>query len=258
MMILAVLLQAAPVAPTVTLSEARTMSPTALAERLLAGKVHGPVVDAIVNGRGLVPPTASVMRVWLVERMVPFNATLCRSHVHEIEMGGSDPKVEPWAQPVPTHPVRIEQHDRLWVPPGGQATMTTCAVAPATASGFQARGLGLEASATVVDQARRAFAPDRSRAITVTCRGDRGVCGPDPRATLAAIDWRSLGLVEEVSADEEAYYSGDTRPGTKAWGPARVKFTFPWAAHGQTWEITVTRTPRIVAVQMNAEIIIYH
>ncbi len=113
MLILAILLQAGSAAPAVTLAEAKAMSPAALADRLLAHTDHGPIVDAIINGRGLTPPSASVNRVWLVELMVPFDARTCRSHVHELDMGSKDPAANPYAQPVVTHPIEIGQYDRL-------------------------------------------------------------------------------------------------------------------------------------------------
>jgi hypothetical protein len=256
-MIVALLLQAAlPAAPTITLAEARSMSPAALAGRLLPGEKHGPIVDAIVNGRGLRPPSASVNRVWLVEQMVPFDATTCRSHVFQIEMGHSDPSAKLWSQSLPTHPVKIEQYDRLWVPPNGAATVPACAAAPAQASGFDDGGLGLAQAATLVQQARAAF--KTRRRLKIRCRGKHDLCGTNPRRTLAGIDWSLLGSVEQVDPKGEPYSLGDPKPEDAAWGPRHVQFTFPYAAGGATWEITVDRAPEIKSVRMRASTVIYH
>lgn len=234
------------------------MSTAALADRLLSNKDHGPIVDAIINGRGLTPPSESVNRVWLVEQMVPFNAKTCRSHVYELEMGSNDPTAKPYAQPVATHPIKIEQYDRLWVPPSGEANVATCAAAPAQASGFGDGGLGLEEAAALVEQARTTFSNAKVRGIKVKCRGEHNACGSDPRKALSTIDWSALGSVEQVSASGEPYYIGDVKPQDAAWGPAYVQFTFPYAASGATWEITVKRTPKIVNVRMLAQTVIYH
>ncbi len=233
------------------------MSPSALADRLLANQDHAPVVDAIINGRGLTPPSESVNRVWLVERMVPFNSRICRSHVFNIEMGSSDPAAKPWSQSVSTHPVKIEQYDRLWAPPTAAATTAACAAAPAQASGFYDGGLGLERAADLVEQARTAFLSNRARSFTVSCRGERDACGKNPRKTLSAIDWSSLGMVEQVTPRGEPYYVGDPSPEDAAWGPSNVQFTFPYAAGGATWVITIRRSPQIVAVRMEAQTIVY-
>ena len=259
-MIIAFLLQAAsPAVATVTLSEARAMSPSALADRLLPKQEHGPIVDAIVNGRGaLTPPSESVNRVWLVERMVPFDAWTCRSHVYNIEMESSDPVATSWSKAVPTHPTRIEQYDRLWIPKTRKATVATCAAAPAQASGFSDGGLGLGRAASLVEQARKAFAAAaRSPKYSIECEGERDACGKSPKSTLAAIDWSSLGVVEQVKANGEPFYGGDSKPVDPAWGPARIQFTFPYAAGGATWVITVDRAPDITAVRMEARSIIY-
>jgi len=234
------------------------MSPSALADRLLAGRVHGPIVDAIVNGRGLTPPSESVNRVWLVERMVPFNAKTCRSHVFELEMGSDDPAAKPYAQPIATYPIKIAQYDRLWVPPNGEATIASCAAAPAQASGFGDGGLGLQQAAELVEQARAAFAFPMSSRLSVKCRGEHHACGRDPKKALSTIDWNALGLVEQVSPRGETYYLGDVKPEDASWGPAYVRFTFPYAAGGATWKIIVKRKPKIVAVSMLAETVVYH
>jgi len=259
-MIIALLLQSASLAsPTLTLAEARGMSPSALADRLLPEHEHGPVVDAIINGRGLTPPSESVNRVWLVERMVPFDATVCRSHVFNIEMRPSDAALNPWTNALPTHPVNIEQYDRLWVPPAGAASVPACASAPARASGFSEGGLGLRQAANLVEQARSAFVlATRRRNIPVSCRGERGACRKGARRTLAEIDLSSLGLVEKHSPKGEPYYVGDKEPADAAWGPSHVQFTFPYAAEGATWVITVDRSPAITAVLMEARSIVYH
>jgi hypothetical protein len=225
MMITAFLLQAAlPTGPTVTLLEARTMSPSALAARLLPELKHGPIVDVIINGRGgLTPSSQSVVRVWLIEQMVPFDATTCRSHVFNVEMKSSDPAAKPRLTPLPTHPAEVEQYDRLWVPPVGKATTVSCAGAPAKASGFGVGGLGLREVADLVEQARTAFArAPRARKFTVSCKGERGACGIDSRKTLAAIDWSSLGFVEQVSPKGKPYYVGDQKPDAAASGPSHV------------------------------------
>ncbi|HMC91351.1 MAG TPA: hypothetical protein VKI45_02720, partial [Allosphingosinicella sp.] len=133
--LLLLLQAAAPDAPTITLAEAKGMSPAAVAARLLPGEKHGPIVDVILNGRGLTPPSENLDRVWLVEQMVPFDATTCRSHVFAIEMRRSDTFAGSGARAAPTHPVEIEQYDHLWVPPKGMATVAACAAAPARASG---------------------------------------------------------------------------------------------------------------------------
>lgn len=234
------------------------MSPSALAERLLGDQKHGPMVDAIINGRGLTPPSESVHRIWLVEQMVPFNRHLCRSHVFEIEMENSDPAAKPWSQPVPTHPATIEQYDRLWVPPTAPATPAVCAAAPAQTSGFHDGGLGLESASDLVEQARMAFHSNNLRSFTVSCRGERGACGKDPRKTLSLIDWSALGEVEKVTPRGEPYSVGDSIPKDAPWGPSNVQFTFPYAAAGATWVITVRRSPKIVAVRMEADTIVYH
>lgn len=257
-LILYLLLQAVSAAPAITLAEAQTMSPSALADRLLADRVHGPVVDAIINGGGVPPPSASVNRIWLAEQMVPLNATTCRSHVFEIEMGTSDPTARPYVQPVATHPIKIEQYDRLWVPPRGDANVATCAAAPAHASGFGTGGLGLEQAAALVEQARATFSNAKDREIKIRCRGEDRKCGNNPRTVLSALDWSALGLVEQVSSSGEPYYMGDVRPRNAAWGPAYVQFTFPYAASGATWEITIHRTPKIVDVRMLAQTVVYH
>ena len=259
-MIIAFLLQAAsPAVATVTLPEAKAMSPSALADRLLPRQEHGPIVDAIINGRGgLTPPSKSVNRVWLVERMVPFDKRLCRSHVFNIEMGSNDPAATSWSSALPTHPTQIEQYDRLWVPKTRKATIAACAAAPAQASGFSDAGLGLGRAASLVEQARRAFAAAaRLPTYTVKCEGERDACGKNPRSTLAAIDWSSLGLVEQVKANGEPFYSGDSKPADPAWGPSHVQFTFPYAASGATWVITIDRAPDVTAVRMEARSIIY-
>ncbi|WP_454885090.1 hypothetical protein [Sphingomonas oryzagri] len=258
-MIIAMLLQALSlVAPSVTLSEARAMSPSDLAARLLPEKDHGPVVDAIVNGRGgLTPPSQIVDRIWLVEQMVPFDTTICRSHVFNIEMGSDDPAAKPWLNPVPTHPVKVEQYDRLWVPPAGRATVATCAAAPAQASGFSHSGLDLREASNLVEQARSAFSSTGlHRKFTVYCRGQRDACGKDSKMTLAALDWSSLGMVELVTQKGEPYSLGDPNPVEGAPG-SHVQFTFPYAAKGATWVITVDRAPDIKAVRMEAHTIIY-
>ena len=256
-MIAALLLQAAlPAAPTITLAEANTMSPSALAARLLPDRPHRPVVDAIINGRGLTPPTQSVNRVWIVEQMVPYDTSLCRSHVYEIELKPKDPIAKTYAQAVPTQRVKIEGYDRLWVPPTGAATIATCAAAPSKESGFSDGGLGLQQAAALVEQARAAF--KAAQHLRISCRGERDICGKSPRRTLAALDWSSLGLVEQVTAKGESYYVGDPKPVDAAWGPAHVQFTFPYAADGETWVITVDRRPDIKRVRMEAQSIVYH
>lgn len=235
------------------------MSPEALADRLIADRKHGPIVDEIVNGRGgLIPPSESVNRVWLVEQMVPFDATLCRSHVFNIEMDSDDPAAKPYAEAIPTYPLKTEEYDRLWVPPAGEATVATCAAAPARASGFGTGGLGLQQAAALVEQARNAFEPaDRRGKFTISCKGKNGVCGSDPRMTLASIGWSALGLVEQVNAQGSPYYVGDRKPADAPWGPAHIQYTFPYAAGFATWVITVDRTPAITAVRMSAQAIIY-
>ena len=256
MMISPLIVQAAgPAVPSVTLAETKGMSPDALALRLLPDRQHGPMVDAIINGRGLTPPSASVNRVWLVEQMVPFDADVCRSHVFEIEMGSSDPAAKPYAQALPTHPIEIAEYDRLWVPPSGAANVSACAAAPAQASGFHDGGLGLRQAAALVVQARAAF--KAAGRLKIRCRGERGACGLDPRKTLRAIDWSSLGSVEQVDRKGETYSFGDPKPADAAWGPAHVQFTFPYAAKGATWVITVDRRPHIDAIRMQAETIVY-
>jgi len=259
MMILAFLSAAASAPTPISLAEARALSPSALADRLLPGQVHGPMVDAIVNGRGgLTPPSSSVNRVWLVERMVPFDATLCRSHIFHIDMAGDDPAANAWRDAVPTHPVKVDQYDRLWVPPGGKATETSCAAAPARESGFGVGRFSLRQAADLVEQARAAFAPGaRADRFRVDCKGDRGACGADPRATLAAIDWSALGFVEEVEPADAAGSVGDPQPKDAPRGRSHVQFTFPYAAGGATWVITVERSPKIVTVRMEAQTIIY-
>jgi hypothetical protein len=259
-MTIALILQAAsPAASTVTLAEARGMSPSALAARLLPEE-RSPFVDAIINGRSvLTPPGPSVNRVWLVEQMVPFDATVCRSHLFEIEMGADDPAANLYSTALPTHPVNIEQYDRLWVPPTGVATASACAAAPAEASGFGVGGLGLRQAAAVVEQARTSFAlAARHRNVTVSCRSERGACGESPGKTLASIDWSALGVVEQVTPEGERYDIRDPKPADPVWGAPHVRFTFPYAAgHGATWVITVDRAPDITAVRMEAESIIY-
>lgn len=256
-MIAALLLQAAlPAAPTITLAEANTMSPSALAARLLPERPHRPVVDAIINGRGLTPPSQSVNRVWIVEQMVPYDTKVCRSHVYEIELKPKNPTAKHFVQAVPTQRVKIEEYDRLWVPPTGAATIATCAAAPAKESGFSDGGLGLQQVAALVEQARTAF--KAAQHLRISCRGERDICGESPRRTLAALDWSSLGLVEQVTAEGESYYFGDPKPVDAAWGPAHVQFTFPYAANGATWVITVDRRPAIKRVRMEAQSIIYH
>ncbi|HMC91363.1 MAG TPA: hypothetical protein VKI45_02785, partial [Allosphingosinicella sp.] len=54
-----------------------------------------------------------------------------------------------------------------------------------------------------------------------------------------------LGSVEHVDAKGESYSFGDTKPEDPAWGPRHVQFTFPYAAHGATWIVTVDREPEI-------------
>ena len=259
-MIFALLLQAGSLPPTsVTLAEAQAMSPTALADRLMPDREPRPMVDAIINGRGaLTPPSESVYRLLLVEQMVPFDATLCRSHVFDIDMGSDDPAAKPYAEAVPTHPVKTEEYDRLWVPPTGVATAATCAAAPARASGFGAGGLGLKQAAALVEQARNAFAlAARRGGIAVRCKGEKGACGPNARKTLASIDWGSLGLVEQVNPKGDPYYLGDAKPADAPWGPAHVQFTFPYAAGAATWVVTVDRNPAIIAARMDAQLVIY-
>jgi hypothetical protein len=256
-MIAALLLQAAlPAAPAITLAEANSMSPSALAARLLPERPHRPVVDAIINGRGLRPPSQSVNRVWIVEQMVPYDTRLCRSHVYEIQLEPRDPTAKHYLQAVPTERVNIAEHDRLWVPPSEAATIATCAAAPAKASGFYDGGLGFQQAAAIVEQARTAF--KAAQHLKISCRGERGICGKSPRRTLAALDWSSLGLVEQVTAEGEPYFVGDPQPVDAAWGPAHVRFTFPFAADGATWVITVDRGPDIKRVRMEARSIVYH
>jgi hypothetical protein len=258
--IVALLLQAASLAvPTITLPEARTMSPSALGDRLLIGRAHGPIVDAIVNGRGgLTPPSQSVNRIWLVERMVPFDAMLCRSHVFDIEMGASDPAANHYRTSLPSHPVKIGQYDRLWMPAGGKATAANCAAAPPRQSGFGDGGLGLRQAADLVEQARAAvMRGPHEQKFSVDCHSERNACGVNARKTLAAIDWGRLGMVSAVKADGTDYYVGDRKPPDAKWGPSHVQFTFPYAAGGATWVITVDRSPDIVAVRMSAPMIIY-
>jgi hypothetical protein len=171
-------------------------------------------------------------------------------------MGSSDPSAHVWSQALPTHPVKIEQYDRLWVPPAGQATVPACAAAPAQASGFADGDLGLRQAAALVEQARAAF--KAAARLKISCSGERGACGSSPRRTLAVIDWSLLGLVEQVDAKGEHYSFGDPKPADAEWGPAHVQFTFPYAAaHGATWVITVDRGPDIKAVRMEADTIIY-
>jgi hypothetical protein len=256
-MIAFLLLQAAlPAAPTITLAEANAMSPLALAARLLPERAHRPVVDAIINGRGMTPPSKSVNRVWIIEQMLPFDASICRSHIYKIEMRPSDPAANPWVEAVPTRPVKIEEHDRLWVPPPKAATVAACAAAPAGASGFSDGGLGLRQAAALVQEARAAFKAQR---LKVNCVGEGGACGNSPRETLAAIDWSLLGFVEPIRPKGEPQsVGGDPKPVGPAWGPAHVQFTFPHAAGAATWVITVDRRPHIKAVRMEARSIIYH
>lgn len=232
------------------------MSPSALAARLLPDRAPRPVVDAIINGRGLTPPSESVNRVWIVEQMVPYDTKLCRSHVFEIELKPTDANAKPYAQAVPTQRVNIEEYDRLWVPPNGVATIATCAAAPAKESGFSHGGLGLQQAATLVEQARAAFKV--AQHLKISCRGEGDICGKSPRRTLAALNWSTLGLVEQVTAKGESYYVGDPEPVDAAWGAAHVQFTFPYAADGATWVITVDRRPDIKRVRMEAQSIIYH
>lgn len=261
-MILALLLQAiapaTPAANAVTLDEAKAMAPPALAARLLGDRAHGPIVHADINYR-FGPPTKTADRIWLVERMVPFDAATCRSHVYEIELKSGDPDAKPWTEGVPTRPVAIAERDRLWVPRGGKATAAACAAAPADESGFSDGGLGLERAAALVAEARAAFAlTGRPRSFNLSCRGERDACGKDPRQTLAAIDWGMLGLVEQVQPNGEPYFVGGPKPDDAPSGPAHVQFTFPYAAGGATWEITVKRSPRITAVRMEAAYVVYH
>lgn len=256
-MILALILQAA---SAVTLSEARAMSPSALAARLLPEQRHGPIVDAIVNGRGgLTPPSRSVNHVWLIEQMVPFDTVICRSHVFDIEMDAGDPAATPYTSALATHPVKVGQYDRLWVPRTGKASKATCAAAPATASGFGDGGFGSRQASNLVEQARAAFALSaRQQGFTVTCRGNRDVCGQSARETLAHLNWSLLGSLKQVDKHGEEYYVHDPRPVDAAWGPAHVQFTFPYAAtQGDTWVITVDRTPSIKAIHTEAQTIIY-
>ncbi len=258
-MMLALLLQAgSPLPPSVTLGEAAAMSPTSLAGRLMPDRKLGPIVDVIFNGQGaLTPPSKSLNRLWLVEQMVPFDATLCRSHVFNIEMK-SDPDAKPYVDAVPTHPVKIEEYDRLWVPPTGVATAATCAAAPAQESGFGTGGLSLQQAAALVAQARNAFAlAPRPGKIAISCKGDKGACGSNPRKTLAAIDWGTLAFVEQVNSKGDGYYVGDRKPADAPWGPAHVQFTFPYAADGATWVVTVDRKPAIAAARMDAQWAIY-
>lgn len=258
-MLIALLLQvASPAVPTVTLAEAREMSPSALAARLLPNEQLRPIVDTIINGRGLTPPSQNVNRLWLVEQMVPFDRAVCLSHVYKIEMGPDDPAANAYVTALPTHVVKIEQYGRLWAPPNGVATIAACAAAPAQASGFAENGLGLRQAATLAEQARTTFAfAAKSRNIDISCRGKRGACGKDPRKTLAAIDWTLLGLVEQVTPKGETYYMGDPKPKARAWGPSHVQFTFPYAAGGDSWVVTVTRAPDIKSVRMEAQTISY-
>lgn len=259
-MSIALIVLAGATAPTaVTLEEAQAMSPSMLAERLLPDTEHGPMVDAIVNGRGLLPPSQGVHRVWLVERMVPYDAKVCRSHVFNIEMGSSAPGASPWTSALPTHPIKVEQYDRLWMPPSGAASADTCAAAPPQESGFGHGGLGLERAAKLAVEARETFARSASRRrLRVSCKGERGVCGVDALTTLAKIDWSMLGTIAQVSPDSEPYHDGEAKPADADWGPSNVQFTFPYAAQGATWIITTTRRPKITQVKMEAIHIIYH
>jgi len=235
------------------------MSPTALADRLMPDRQPVAMVDAIVNGRGgVMPPSESVNRVWLFEQMVPFDATFCRSHIFNIKMGTDDPDARLYVQSVPTHPVEIKEDDRLWVPPTGVANVATCAAAPARESGFATSGFTLSQAAALVEQARDAFASAaRGRKITLRCDGEKGACGSTPGKTLASIDWGALGLVERVNWKGEPYYIDGADPVDGPLGPPHVQFTFPYAADGATWVITVDRTPAITAVRMDARLITY-
>ncbi len=257
-LIWALLLQAASAAPAITLTEAIAMSPSELGDRLLTGQQHGPIVHAQVNGGAMMPRSESVYIVSLTERMVPFDAKTCRSHIYVIDMESDNPTVNPFRQPVATHPGRIKQYDRLWIPPSGVATVASCAAAPAKESGFEGGGLGLEQAATLVDQARMAFMLDKSSRLTVKCRSENHTCGGNPRKTLSAIDWNSLGWIEQVKPDGNIYASDGPQSVNASWGPEYVKYTFPYAARGATWEVTVRRTPQIVAVQMEAIMAVYH
>ena len=232
------------------------MSPSGLAARLLPDRPNRPVVDAIVNGRSLTPLSQNVNQVWIVEQMVPFDDRFCRSHVYEIVMRPSNPTANAGAEAVPTQPAKIDEYDRLWVPPSGAATVDACAAAPAKASGFADGGLGLRQAAALVEQARRTF--KAAQRLEISCRGERSVCGKNPRKTLAALDWSLLRFVEQVTSEGESYYLGDPKPMDATWGPAHVQFTFPYAAHGATWVITVDRTPQIKAIRMEAQLIVYH
>ncbi len=144
------------------------------------------------------------------------------------------------------------------MPPSGEANVASCAAAPAQASGFGDGGLGLEEAARLVEQARTTFSNAKVRGMKVECHGAHNVCESDPRKTLSTIDWSALSSVEHVSASGEPYSIGDVKPQVAAWGPAYVQFTFPYAASGATWKITVKRTPKIVDVKMLVQAIIYH
>ena len=218
------LLSVASVPASVTLEEAREMSGSELAERLLPGQSHGQIVDVILNGRGLTPPSRSLNQLWLVEQMVPFDAVTCRSHVNRIELQPNNPAANMWIASVPTHVAKVEQYDRLWVPIGGTVTVDSCAASPPQASGFGDGGLGLPQASELVRQARLAFALDgKRRKFRLKCSGERQLCGAEARRTLAAIDWSKLGLVERVSEAGEPLYTDNPAPVDKGWGPSNVQ-----------------------------------
>lgn len=74
---------------------------------------------------------------------------------------------------------------------------------------------------------------------------------------MAAIDWGTLAFVEQVNSKGDGYYVGDRKPADAPWGPAHVQFTFPYAADGATWVVTVDRKPAIAAARMDAQWAIY-
>lgn len=252
------LLASAPVQPSITLDEAREMTGQQLAERLLPGQIKQPIVDVILNGRGLTPPSRSLYRLWLVERMVPFDDTTCRSHSYVIDLLPNDPAANMWTTPFPTHPVKVVQYDGLWVPKGVAATIEACAGAPSQASGFGDGGLGLAQASALVRQARSAFSLKTKRSnFQLKCRGRMRVCGANARRTLSEIDWSALGLVEQVDKAGESLSIDDPVLVDKGWGPKYVQFTFPYAADYATWVVTVQRSPEITKVTMQAEEIVY-
>ncbi len=238
------------------------MSPEELAERIMPQQEHGDLVEAIINGSGgLIPPRPSVTSVHLREKMVPFNPSLCRSHSFYITMAGLDPDADLWSAALPTYALKVRQIDKLWAPPSGLASSKTCAEAPKGTDGFSSDDFDLKESNVLFEQAREAFrAARQSRKIKVSCRAVRKACGRSPRETLAKLNWSALGTLDKVKSNGEFYYGGEARRADAVWGPSHIAFTFPYAVVGDvgaTWVITVSRSPSITALRMEAPTIIY-